>query len=63
MPEQVQKTRTAQVPAEEVEATPIPSKNVDGEAIKSEIDDLLDEIDAVLEDEEFAINFKQAGGQ
>jgi ubiquitin-like protein Pup len=48
---------------EEVEETPATSES--GEKIKAELDDLLDEIDAVLETnaEDFVKSYVQKGGQ
>ncbi len=45
------------------EAAPAPARQ--GEKIKAELDDLLDEIDEVLEDnaEEFVRGYIQKGGQ
>lgn len=48
------------------EEVAIPSSGVDAEKVKQEIDDLMDEIDAMLEDgtsELTAQHYKQAGGQ
>jgi ubiquitin-like protein Pup len=48
---------------QETEQEPAPAKQ--GEKIKEELDDLLDEIDTVLEDnaEEFVKAYVQKGGQ
>ena len=45
------------------EAAPVPSE--EGERIKAELDELLDEIDEVLEDnaEDFVRSYVQKGGQ
>jgi ubiquitin-like protein Pup len=65
MPEREQKKRTAPkeraTETEEVEAAP--SKQ--GEALKEELDDLLDEIDSVLESnaEDFVRSYVQKGGE
>jgi ubiquitin-like protein Pup len=65
MPEREQKKK--QTPSREQEAVeeaaPAPSKQ--GEKIKAELDDLLDEIDEVLEEnaEDFVRNYVQKGGQ
>jgi len=60
--EQVHKT-----PAQrrETESSPAPAKSERAEEIKSELDDLLDEIDEVLETnaEEFVKGYIQKGGQ
>lgn len=51
--------------ATEETAAAIPSKNVDAEKLKSDIDSILDDIDEVLEAEavEFVNAFVQKGGQ
>jgi ubiquitin-like protein Pup len=64
MPEREQKKKPA--PKERVEETAdvdAPAKQ--GEKIKEELDDLLDEIDSVLEEnaEEFVRNYVQKGGE
>ena len=64
MPEREQKKKQAPREHEEVEeAAPAPSKQ--GEKIKAELDDLLDEIDEVLEEnaEDFVRNYVQKGGE
>lgn len=65
MPEREQKRRTPSTRETEVveEAAPAPARQ--GEKIKAELDDLLDEIDEVLEDnaEEFVRGYIQKGGQ
>ncbi|MBK9178204.1 MAG: ubiquitin-like protein Pup [Acidimicrobiales bacterium] len=64
MSEREQKRRTAPARQDEVvEDEVAPSKQ--GEKIKAELDDLLDEIDEVLEDnaEEFVKSYVQKGGQ
>jgi ubiquitin-like protein Pup len=57
------KTTTTREAEEVVEAAPAESKQ--GEKIKAELDDLLDEIDEVLEEnaEEFVRSYVQKGGQ
>ena len=57
-----QKTTTAKTPAETVDQA---TATKQGEKIKAELDDLLDEIDSVLEDnaEEFVKSYIQKGGQ
>ncbi|MGH9039604.1 MAG: ubiquitin-like protein Pup [Acidimicrobiia bacterium] len=49
----------------ETETTEVDAPKVQGEKIKEELDDLLDEIDSVLEEnaEEFVRNYVQKGGQ
>jgi ubiquitin-like protein Pup len=65
MPEREQKKRSApkerETETEEVDAAP--SKQ--GEALKEELDDLLDEIDSVLESnaEDFVRSYVQKGGE
>jgi len=65
MPEREQKKRTAPkeraTETEEVEAAP-PKQ---AEALKEELDDLLDEIDSVLESnaEDFVRSYVQKGGE
>jgi ubiquitin-like protein Pup len=64
MAEREQKRRQAPARTEEVvEDVPAPTKQ--GEKLKADIDDLLDEIDEVLEDnaEEFVRSYVQKGGQ
>lgn len=60
--ERIQKQRTERT-REESEDVSIVAKK--GEQLKGELDDLLDEIDAVLEEnaEEFVRNYVQKGGQ
>ena len=63
MAEREQIRRPAQRPDEvEVEET---GTQQDGEVLKAELDDLLDEIDGVLETnaEEFVKNYVQKGGE
>jgi len=64
MAEREQKKRAAPAREEEVvEEAPAQSKQ--GEKIKAELDDLLDEIDEVLEEnaEDFVKSYVQKGGQ
>jgi prokaryotic ubiquitin-like protein Pup len=64
MPEREQKKKPApKERVEDVEEVDAPAKQ--GEKLKEELDDLLDEIDSVLEDnaEEFVRNYVQKGGQ
>ena len=64
MPEQQRKQRPA--PKERTDAdVEIAAPTERGEKLKSELDDLLDEIDEVLEEnaEEFVKNYVQRGGQ
>ena len=65
MAEREQKRRSVRPrEAEEVEEGPPPSGE-QGERIKAELDDLLDEIDEVLEEqaEDFVRSYVQKGGQ
>jgi prokaryotic ubiquitin-like protein Pup len=65
MPEREQKKKSAPkertVETDEVEAAPVKQ----GEALKEELDDLLDEIDSVLESnaEDFVRSYVQKGGE
>jgi ubiquitin-like protein Pup len=64
MPEREQKKKPA--PKERVdEAAEVEAPAKQGEKIKEELDDLLDEIDSVLEEnaEEFVRNYVQKGGE
>jgi ubiquitin-like protein Pup len=64
MAEREQKRRQAPARSDEVvETVPAPTKQ--GEKLKADIDDLLDEIDEVLEDnaEEFVRSYVQKGGE
>lgn len=64
MPEREQRRRPAPNREEEV-VEEAPPRSERGEEIKAELDDLLDEIDAVLEvnSEEFVKSYVQKGGQ
>ena len=64
MAEREQKKKQAPAKADEV-VDEAPAKSEQGEKIKAELDDLLDEIDSVLEDqaEEFVRSYVQKGGQ
>ncbi len=64
MPEREQKRKATTSRTEEVvEELPAPTKQ--GDKLKAELDDLLDEIDEVLEDnaEEFVRSYVQKGGE
>jgi ubiquitin-like protein Pup len=65
MAEREQKRKTAPARREEEveEAAPAPSKQ--GEKLKADLDDLLDEIDEVLEEnaEDFVRSYVQKGGE
>jgi ubiquitin-like protein Pup len=62
MTEQVQKTKSKTGSKEEIQEIP---KAKDSEALKKELDDLLDEIDGVLATnaQEFVSSYIQKGGQ
>jgi len=65
MAEREQKRKqTTTAPKEEV-AEEAPAASGQGEKLKAELDDLLDEIDEVLEEnaEEFVRNYVQKGGE
>jgi ubiquitin-like protein Pup len=64
MAEREQKRRQAPARGDEVTET-VPAPTRQGEKLKAELDDLLDEIDEVLEDnaEEFVRSYVQKGGQ
>ncbi|MDP8992463.1 MAG: ubiquitin-like protein Pup [Actinomycetota bacterium] len=61
--ERKRKPASTREEAEVDEAVPAPSE--EGERIKAELDELLDEIDEVLEDnaEDFVRSYVQKGGQ
>lgn len=61
--ERIEKQKSTQVRKETVEEAP--AKKIDTEALKTEMDDILDEIDSVLEvnAEEFVRSYVQKGGQ
>ena len=64
MPEREQIKRDAPARREET-VEEVPATNEKGEALKAELDDLLDEIDEVLESnsEDFVRGYVQKGGQ
>jgi ubiquitin-like protein Pup len=64
MAEREQKKKPAPAKADEV-VEDVPAKSEQGEKIKAELDDLLDEIDEVLESnaEDFVKSYVQKGGQ
>ena len=64
MPEREQIRRDAP-PRREETVEEVPASSEKGEALKAELDDLLDEIDEVLEsnDEDFVRGYVQKGGQ
>lgn len=61
--EQIKKTKNRD--SEESAVEELPGENESGEALKAELDDLLDEIDDVLETnaEDFVKSYVQKGGQ
>ncbi|MDH4277313.1 MAG: ubiquitin-like protein Pup [Acidimicrobiia bacterium] len=61
--ERIKKTTTKPQTEEEIEE--IPAAGEQGEALKAELDDLLDEIDDVLETnaEDFVKSYIQKGGE
>jgi ubiquitin-like protein Pup len=65
MAEREQKRKTAPARTDEEVVEDAPATSEKGEALKGEIDDLLDEIDEVLEGnaEEFVRSYVQKGGQ
>ena len=66
MPERERKQKPAPQKREEEEIDEVaPASSAQGEALKEDIDDLLDEIDSVLETnaEEFVRNYVQKGGE
>ena len=64
MAEREQKKKAAPAKADEV-VEDVPAKSEQGEKIKAELDDLLDEIDDVLETnaEDFVKSYVQKGGE
>ena len=65
MAEREQKKRQAPAKSDEDVVEDVPTKSEQGEKIKAELDDLLDEIDEVLEvnSEDFVRSYVQKGGQ
>ncbi len=64
MPEREQKRKATTSRTEDV-VEELPATSKQGDKLKAEIDDLLDEIDEVLEDnaEEFVRSYVQKGGE
>ena len=64
MAEREQKKKQAPTKTDEVVAD-VPAKSEQGEKIKAELDDILDDIDEVLESnaEDFVKSYVQKGGQ
>ena len=65
MAEREQKKKQAPARADEDVVEEAPAKSDQGEKIKAELDDLLDEIDEVLEQnaEDFVKSYVQKGGE
>ena len=65
MAEREQKRKSAPARQEEQVPEEAPTTSEQGEKLKAELDDLLDEIDEVLEEnaEEFVRNYVQKGGE
>ena len=65
MAEREQKRKAAPATREVEEVAEAPAKTENGEKLKAELDDLLDEIDDVLEEnaEEFVKSYVQKGGE
>ena len=65
MAEREQKKRQAPAKSDEDVVEDVPTKSEQGEKIKAELDDLLDEIDEVLEvnSEDFVRSYVQKGGE
>jgi ubiquitin-like protein Pup len=65
MAEREQKKKQAPAKSDEDVVEDVPTKSEQGEKIKAELDDLLDEIDEVLEvnSEDFVRSYVQKGGQ
>lgn len=65
MAEREQKKKPAPARTEEEVVDDVPAQNPQGEKIKAELDELLDEIDEVLEEnaEDFVRNYVQKGGE
>ena len=64
MPEREQKRKATSSRTDDV-VEELPASSKQGDKLKAELDDLLDEIDEVLEDnaEEFVRSYVQKGGQ
>lgn len=65
MAEREQKKKQTTTKTDEVVEEAVPAGSAQGEKIKAELDDLLDEIDEVLEAnaEDFVRSYVQKGGQ
>ena len=65
MAEREQKKKQAPTRSDDETVEDVPAKSEQGEKIKAELDDLLDEIDEVLESnaEDFVKSYVQKGGE
>ena len=65
MAEREQKRKSTSTRTDEVVDEEVPAPSGQGDKLKAELDELLDEIDEVLEDnaEEFVRGYVQKGGQ
>jgi prokaryotic ubiquitin-like protein Pup len=65
MAEREQKKKQAPARSDDEVVEDVPAKSEQGEKIKAELDDLLDEIDEVLESnaEDFVKSYVQKGGE
>lgn len=65
MAEREQKRKNAPSRTESDDVTEVPTTSEEGEKLKAELDDLLDEIDEVLETnaEDFVKSYIQKGGE
>ena len=65
MAEREQKKKQAPTRSDDEVVEDVPAKSEQGEKIKAELDDLLDEIDEVLESnaEDFVKSYVQKGGE
>jgi prokaryotic ubiquitin-like protein Pup len=65
MPTQVQKTRTTADKSAEAPQAPSADTKAEGDRLRAEMDDLLDEIEGVLETnaEQFVRDYVQKGGE
>jgi hypothetical protein len=61
--EQVQKSKSTAKREAVLEEAAQAKKDEEAEALKDASDELLDEIDALLEDQEVLVNYRQKGGQ
>lgn len=61
--ERVQKSKSTAKREAKLEEDVKAKKDAEAEALKDASDELLDEIDALLEDQEVLVNYRQKGGQ